>query len=237
MASSANHGGGAAKQLRVLLPFSCEDRLRIPDELAEDIGAGEALVVGPCGVKSRAVWPVGLGRDGGGAFLGRGWPEFAPRTASAPAGISPSATAAAACSPSRRSTTAAASGTSALNNLQPQLIPAKFVQYYITKRELNNHMAVVFSPLGKVNSIKLEMDQSDVFFAGGWPQFLAFHGITESNALLLRYESNMVFTVKVFEPDGCQRKPKHKDNIMQQSEQEISKIMNFNLFAMYLNVC
>jgi hypothetical protein len=98
-------------------------------------------------------------------------------------------------------------------------------------------MAVVFSPLGKVNSIKLEMDQSDVFFAGGWPQFLAFHGITESNALLLRYESNMVFTVKVFEPYGCQRKPKHKDNIMQQSEQEISKIMNFNIFAMYLNVC
>lgn len=118
-----------------------------------------------------------------------------------------------------------------------QLIPAKFVQFYITKRELNNHMAVVFSPLGKVNSIKLEMDQSYVFFAGGWLQFLAFHGITESNALLLRYEGNMVFTVKVFEPDGCQRKPKHKDNIMQQSEQEISKIMHFNLFAMYLNIC
>jgi len=44
---------------------------------------------------------------------------------------------------------------------------------------------------------------------------------------MLRYEGNMVFTVKVFEPDGCQRKSKHKDNIMQQSEQEISKIMNF----------
>ncbi|RLM74320.1 putative B3 domain-containing protein [Panicum miliaceum] len=79
MASSASHGGGAAaaKQLRVLLTFSGDDRLRIPDELAEEIGAGEALVVGPCGVKSRAVWPVGLGRDGGGAFLGRGWPELA----------------------------------------------------------------------------------------------------------------------------------------------------------------
>ena len=50
---------------------------RIPDELAKEIGAGEALVVGPCGVKARDVWPVGLGRDGGGAFLGRGWPEFA----------------------------------------------------------------------------------------------------------------------------------------------------------------
>ena len=118
-----------------------------------------------------------------------------------------------------------------------QLIPAKFVQYYITKGELNNPMAVVFGPLGKVNSIKLEMDESDVFFAGGWAQFLAFHCITASNTLVLRYEGNMVFTVKVFEPDGCQRKPKHKDNIMEQSEQEISKIMHFNLFAMYLNIC
>jgi len=103
-----------------------------------------------------------------------------------------------------------------------QLIPAKFVQYYITKGEQKNPMAVVLGPIGKVNSIKIEMDQSDVFFAGGWPQFLAFHGITESNALMLRYEGNMVFTVKVFEPDGCQRKSKHKDNIMQQSEQEIN---------------
>jgi len=50
---------------------------RIPDELVKEIGAGEALVIGPCGVKARDVWSVGLGRDGGGAFLGRGWPEFA----------------------------------------------------------------------------------------------------------------------------------------------------------------
>ncbi|XP_025825229.1 putative B3 domain-containing protein Os04g0347400 [Panicum hallii] len=222
MASSANHGGGAAKQLRVLLPFSCEDRLRIPDELAEDIGAGKALVVGPCGVKSRAVWPVGLGRDGGGAFLGRGWPEFA-----AAHGVGAGwhlalrhrgrgVLTVKAFDNSCCIRDLGAKQPAATDSMEKILIPAKFVQYYITKRELNNHMAVVFSPLGKVNSIKLEMDQSDVFFAGGWPQFLAFHGITESNALLLRYESNMVFTVKVFEPYGCQRKPKHKDNIMQQ---------------------
>lgn len=119
-----------------------------------------------------------------------------------------------------------------------QLIPAKFVQRYITKGDLNNHTAVVFGPLGKVNSVKLEMDQSDVYFAGGWPQFLAFHDVTKSNALLLRYEGNMVFTVKVFESDGCRRKPKHKDNVKQGSEQEISKIMILIFFfqCMYLNV-
>ncbi|KAJ1270422.1 hypothetical protein BS78_06G051000 [Paspalum vaginatum] len=75
----ASPGGGdqvaAAKNLRVLLPFSC-DSLRIPDELAEDIGAGDALVVDPGGGKGKAVWRVEVGRDGDGAFLGRGWPEL-----------------------------------------------------------------------------------------------------------------------------------------------------------------
>ena len=117
-----------------------------------------------------------------------------------------------------------------------QLIPAKIVQY-IPKEHLDYRKAIVSGPLGKVSPIELEMNQSGVFFRGGWSQFLVLHGITEDNSLLLRYEGNMVFTVKVFEPDGCQRKPKHKDNIMEQSEQEISKIMRFNLFAMYLNIC
>lgn len=107
-----------------------------------------------------------------------------------------------------------------------QLIPAKIVQY-IPKEHLDYRKAIVSGPLGKVSPIELEMNQSGVFFRGGWSQFLVLHGITEDNSLLLRYEGNMVFTVKVFEPDGCQRKSKHKDNIMQQSEQEISKIMNF----------
>ncbi|RCV33078.1 hypothetical protein SETIT_7G054000v2 [Setaria italica] len=68
MASSGSHAAAAArKHLRVLLPFS-DDSLRIPDELAGEIGAGEA---------HGKVRRVEVGRDGGGAFLGRGWPEFA----------------------------------------------------------------------------------------------------------------------------------------------------------------
>ncbi|XP_039771862.1 putative B3 domain-containing protein Os04g0347400 [Panicum virgatum] len=218
---------------------------RIPDELADEIGAGEALVVGPCGVKSRAVWPVGLGRDGGGAFLGRGWPEFAAAHGVGAGwrlalrhrgrgvltvkafddsccirglGVQQSA---AAVQPSKRSEDTDRK-LQFVCMLSPDSMEKMFVQYYISKGELNNPMAVVFGPLGKVNSIKLEMDESDVFFAGGWAQFLAFHCITASNTLVLRYEDNMVFTVKVFEPDGCQRKPKHKDNIMEQNEQEIN---------------
>ncbi|CAN6275487.1 unnamed protein product [Urochloa humidicola] len=95
-------------------------------------------------------------------------------------------------------------------------IPAKFMQWYIPKDHLDNHMAIVSGPLGKVSPIELQMNQSEVFFGGGWSQFLVLHDIAEANSLLLRYEGNMVFTVKVFEPDGCQRQSKHKDIRMRQ---------------------
>ena len=49
---------------------------RIPDELATEIGAEEAFVVAPFGGKGR-LRRVEVGLDGDGAFLGRGWPEFA----------------------------------------------------------------------------------------------------------------------------------------------------------------
>uniref|UniRef100_A0A0A8XMY6 TF-B3 domain-containing protein n=1 Tax=Arundo donax TaxID=35708 RepID=A0A0A8XMY6_ARUDO len=103
------------------------------------------------------------------------------------------------------------------DSMEKMLIPAMFVQHYMPKEHLNNLMAVVLGPLGKVWRIELEMNRSDVFFTGRWPELLAFHGITKANALLLRYEGNMAFTVKVFEPDGCQRESRHKDIPMQQN--------------------
>ncbi|RLM73382.1 hypothetical protein C2845_PM15G04490 [Panicum miliaceum] len=75
MASSVGGGAATGKHPRVLLPFTC-DALRIPDELAAEIGAGEALVFGPSAGKVK-LWRVEVGWDGDGAFLGRGWPEFA----------------------------------------------------------------------------------------------------------------------------------------------------------------
>lgn len=49
---------------------------RIPNELAAEIGCDEALIVGPSSGKARP-WRVAVERDGNGAFLGRGWLEFA----------------------------------------------------------------------------------------------------------------------------------------------------------------
>ncbi|KAF8688183.1 hypothetical protein HU200_042417 [Digitaria exilis] len=78
-------------------------------------------------------------------------------------------------------------------------------------------MAVISGPHGKMCQIELEINQLGVFFAGGWSQFMAFHGITADNSLLLRYEGNMVFTVKVFELNGCQREYKQKQIVIQQN--------------------
>ncbi|WVZ84955.1 hypothetical protein U9M48_031921 [Paspalum notatum var. saurae] len=243
----ASSGGGdhvaAAKNLRVLLPFSC-DSLRIPDELANDIGAGEALVVYPSSGKGKAVWRVEVGRDGDGAFLGSGWPELTDacsvgagwllvlrhrgrgvltlkafddtgclRNLGAPA--PPSAEAAMRNKDATRKPQFIS--VRPTDFMEKMIIPAKFVQQYIPKEHLNNHTAIVLGPNGKVYSIKLEMDQLDVFFTGGWSQFLVFHDITEADALLLRYEGNMVFTVKVFGSDGCQRNSKQKENGIQQT--------------------
>ncbi|KAF8780704.1 hypothetical protein HU200_001309 [Digitaria exilis] len=228
MGSSAGGGAAAAKHPRVLLPFT-SDTLRIPDELGAVIGAGEALVVGPTAGKVKP-WRVEVGWDGDGAFLGSGWPEFADACGvdfgwflvlrhRGRGVLTIKAFDASSClrdfvaepPAATVETKATASGKG-----NRKLIPAKLVEQYIPKEDLNKRTAIVLGPLRKVSHIEIEMNQSDVFFAGGWSQFLAFHDITEANALLLRYEGNMVFTVKVFEPDGCQRESKCKDIRMQQ---------------------
>ncbi|KAF8688190.1 hypothetical protein HU200_042425 [Digitaria exilis] len=236
----------------MLLPFSltcrsCRLSQRIPDELAAEIGPEGALVVGRAGGKVK-LWPVKVGKDGHGAFLGRGWPEFADacgagagwllvlrhrgrgvlsakafdatfcfRELGAPA--SPAVTA------SNKDSTHKPQFIRVLQKdfMEKMLIPAKFVQQHITKEFLDMGTATVLGPVAAVFSIKLEMGQSGMFSAGGWSQFLSFHDITEANALRLRYEGNMIFTVKMFGLRGCQRESEHKEvrvpqNIEEQQE-------------------
>ncbi|XP_039833029.1 putative B3 domain-containing protein Os04g0346900 isoform X3 [Panicum virgatum] len=214
MASSGDHAA-AAKHLRVLLPFTC-DSLRIPDELAEEIGAEEALVVGPMGGNGKVLWRVEVGRDGNGAFLGRGWPELAD-ACGVGAGwllvlrhrgrgvLTVKAFDRTRClrdlgAPAPSPAEAAVSGKATARKpqfiivlstdfMEKMPIPAKFLQQHIPKEHQNNC---------------------------GWSQFMVFHDITESNALLVRYEGNMVFTVKVFGTDGIPRDSKQKENRAQQ---------------------
>ncbi|XP_039775483.1 putative B3 domain-containing protein Os04g0347400 [Panicum virgatum] len=225
---------------RVLLPFT-SDTLRIPDELAAEVGSDEALVVGPTGGKAKP-WRVEVGWDGDGAFLGRGWPGFAAACGVAPRWLlvlrhrghgvlsvkgfdadscllrehgarPPPPSAAVEATTGSQDTARKLQFLRVLlpkDFMEKMLIPAKIVQY-IPKEHLDYRKAIVSGPLGKVSPIELEMNQSGVFFRGGWSQFLVLPGITEDNSLLLRYEGNMVFTVKVFEADGHQRESKHKD--------------------------
>ncbi|CAL5017667.1 unnamed protein product [Urochloa decumbens] len=239
MASFSGRGAAAGNHLRVLLPFTCNS-LRIPDELAEEIGAGEALVVGPPG-SGKEVWPVEVGRDNDGAFLGRGWPAFAAACGAGAGwflvvrhrgrglltvkvfddtrclrdlGAPPAVEAALGSkgAPHKRQFISVLS----LESLEKMLIPPKFAQNYIPKEYLNNCVTVVLRPLGKIGQIELKMNQSDVFLTGVWSQFMVSQGITGANALLLRFEGNRVFTVKVFEPNGCQRGSRNKDIRVQQ---------------------
>jgi len=103
-----------------------------------------------------------------------------------------------------------------------QGIPPKFVKNYISEVEMGSSVTVLLSPLSKFCRVTVGKDQSsgNLFFSGGWSRFLASNGITEYDVLLLRYEGNMVFTVKVFGPDGCQKG--YKDQSTSSKEQEQS---------------
>ncbi|KAK3143087.1 hypothetical protein QOZ80_4BG0358100 [Eleusine coracana subsp. coracana] len=180
----------ARRDTRVLLPFTC-DSLRIPDELAEEIGATDAYVAVP--ICKGKVQRVEIGKDGDGAFLGRGWPEIAAKfgigagwflvlrhhgrgmlTLKAfddsgclrelPASTPAAAVEATTCS---RDTTYRPQFLSLLpqDSMGKMQIPAKIVQSYIPKEHLNNHTAVVFGPHTKNGHIEVEMNPSNIFFA------------------------------------------------------------------------
>ena len=100
--------------------------------------------------------------------------------------------------------------------------PSQICKNYISEVEMGSSVTVLLSPLSKFCRVTVGKDQSsgNLFFSGGWSRFLASNGITEYDVLLLRYEGNMVFTVKVFGPDGCQKG--YKDQGASSKEQEQS---------------
>ncbi|KAM0871156.1 hypothetical protein ACQ4PT_039550 [Festuca glaucescens] len=198
-----------------------------------DGGAGmTAFLVSPF---SSAIWQVEVGRDGDGAFLGRRWPEFVEahgisvgwflvfrhvgrgmltikafdgtffikefgQTLTVP-GL-----------PAAHIETGRARRPQFLMPLFPHWmdkmpIPAEFLKRrYIPDEELNRRKATFMNPSSDLWHIDLEKDGSNVFFAGDWSKFLKFHGIALGQALLIRYQGNMIFTFKVFELTGCRRK-------------------------------
>ncbi|KAF2933459.1 hypothetical protein DAI22_04g084500 [Oryza sativa Japonica Group] len=262
-------GAAKAMQLKVLMPSSFH-KMRISDELAADLlgergdggggGGGAprraARVVSPVG----KVWDVEVGRDddgdGGGAFLGRGWAEFAAAhglgmgwfvvVRHEGGGVLTVKLFDTTCClwdfGARPAVVTTRSGRARDASHKPQFlrvllpgfmekmrIPAKFVQHYIAEEHLNIHMASILSPLGKFWRIELEKDELGMFFKGGWLQFLSFHGISPGDVVLLRHEGNLVFKIKVFGINGCKKDLKTKDDItIQQSARNQHETPSFS---------
>ncbi|KAK3143085.1 hypothetical protein QOZ80_4BG0358080 [Eleusine coracana subsp. coracana] len=239
MASSGEHGAAKIKDHRLLLPFSF-DQLRVPDELVQEMGSSNIRVFGlgpPAGI-----WPVEVEKDGDGAFLGRGWPEVAAASGAGEGwflvlrhhgqglltikGFDRSCCFRVLGTPPAEVEANTSTITGPLKPkfirgltqdfMEKLLIPAEFVERYIVKEHLEHNMAILTGPVGEVCQVELETNQSSVVFTGGWSGFLSLQGITKGNTLVLKYERNMEFTVNIFEPNGFQRPPKHKNARIQQ---------------------
>ncbi|GJN13182.1 hypothetical protein PR202_ga31526 [Eleusine coracana subsp. coracana] len=237
MGQSGDHRCRAiSRHLKVLLPpsSSSSHKLRISDDFARHMdGAGEttAFVMSPLGSK---VWRVEVGRDGGGAYLSRGWPEFVAahgiralwfvvfrhhgRGVLTVKAFDTSFCLSELLSRPKPVDGAGNGRETAAGSRRPQfirvllrrfkdkmVIPPAFIRKHITKAEMNSGLAVL-SLCGEHQHVEVEKDRSgNVWFSGGWSRFLASNGITQGEALLLRYEGKMEFTVKVFGFDGCQK--------------------------------
>uniref|UniRef100_A0A0E0KP86 TF-B3 domain-containing protein n=1 Tax=Oryza punctata TaxID=4537 RepID=A0A0E0KP86_ORYPU len=246
MASRGDHGAGVTRAMplfKVLMPSSFQ-KMRISNELAAhlrgergDGGAPRraARVVSPLG----KVWDVEVGRDGdGGAFLGRGWAEFAGAHGLGVGWfvvlrheggdvLTVKVFDTTCCLKDYGALPPAAARDAShkpqfLRVLLPGFmermrIPDKFVQHYIVEENLNSNMAIILSPLGKFWRVELEKDQTGVFFKRGWFQFLSFHGISPDDVMLLRYEGNLVFKIKVFGHNGWQKDFEAKNIRIQQN--------------------
>jgi hypothetical protein len=85
-------------------------------------------------------------------------------------------------------------------------IPAKFTRGHLAA-EPGLRRATLVSPLKKFWHVDVVRDghggEDDVYFAGGWAEFVRANGLEEESFLVFRYEGNMVFTVKAFDTSGC----------------------------------
>ncbi|KAK3142891.1 hypothetical protein QOZ80_4BG0353440 [Eleusine coracana subsp. coracana] len=228
------------------LPFkSCASQASSRDALMDVSSGATAVLVSPLG---RKVWPVQVGRDGDGAFLGNGWPEFVAAHGIGVGwfvvfrheggGVLTIKAFDTSCClrdfsyAANKSKTRGGSRNGDVSGRRPHFIkpilPGFTQKMAIHSEFVRKHMSdaalAVLIGLGtKFWRVELERDPSgNVFLAGGWPRFLASHGIAEGEALLLRHEGNMVFTVKVFGLDGCQKnnfKPQKQTSMIQETLQ------------------
>jgi hypothetical protein len=108
------------------------------------------------------------------------------------------------------------------------------VHHHITdEAEVNSLPTALLSLCGKYWRVNVDRDQSgNLFFSGGgWSRFLSSNHIIQGEALVLRYEGNLVFTVKVFGFNGCQKYSRSTKMSDLQQEQGQSELLAVYVFA------
>ncbi|XP_073001946.1 putative B3 domain-containing protein Os04g0347400 [Typha latifolia] len=82
-------------------------------------------------------------------------------------------------------------------------IPPNFAVHLLNNNIFDGREATILSPLGKFWHVELIRDGSQVFFGRGWNKFLKAYDLLVGYMLVLRYEGNLVFTIKVFDLSAC----------------------------------
>ncbi|XP_010266787.1 PREDICTED: B3 domain-containing protein Os01g0723500-like isoform X3 [Nelumbo nucifera] len=81
-------------------------------------------------------------------------------------------------------------------------IPPNFTRH-ISKRAAGR--AILEDRKGYRWFVKLKQTSSGIYLGEGWQDFLVDHSILDNEFLLFRYDGNLIFNVKIFGKNGCER--------------------------------
>ena len=70
-------------------------------------------------------------------------------------------------------------------------------------------VATITVPNGRVWKVELTKDGTNIWFHGGWHEFVEYHSISTGYFLLVRYEKNSNFHVFIFDMSACEIRYPH----------------------------
>ncbi|XP_072970044.1 putative B3 domain-containing protein Os06g0632500 [Typha angustifolia] len=88
--------------------------------------------------------------------------------------------------------------------LSLQKIPSEFTHEHL-RTEHGGKAMLLITTLAVFWHVTLHRDGSDIYFAGGWPEFARAHELLAGYFVVFCHEGNLVFTVEVFDLTGCKK--------------------------------
>ena len=80
--------------------------------------------------------------------------------------------------------------------MYPQRLPEKFVKEYGNKL---SRVTTLTAPNGSIWQVRLEKANNNIWFCGGWRDFVDYHSINYGYFLVFKYKGNSKFHVLVFD--------------------------------------